>query len=178
MKIYVARHGQTDWNLEGKLQGSTDVVLNKTGIDQAYFLSENLKDVNFDLIICSSLKRAVQTAEIVNKDKKLEIIYCNDLRERGFGELEGELYPEIDTYWDYDKNDSSKGVEPVKSLLDRVFTAMDKITSEYKDKNILIVSHFCVMMAIDCYFNGFKDNHNFDNYYFNNGEFVEYSIEK
>ena len=65
MKIYVVRHGQTDWNVAGKCQGRTDIELNNTGIEQAKNTKEQLKNYNIDLIICSPLKRAIKTAEIL-----------------------------------------------------------------------------------------------------------------
>ena len=67
MKIYVIRHGQTDWNVAGKCQGRTDIELNETGIEQAKQAKEQLKNYNIDQIICSPLKRTRKTAEIINE---------------------------------------------------------------------------------------------------------------
>ena len=66
MKIYVMRHGQTDWNLAGKAQGRTDIELNDTGIEQAKQTKKQIDNYKIDLIICSPLKRARKTAEIIN----------------------------------------------------------------------------------------------------------------
>lgn len=70
MKFYVVRHGQTDWNAEGRIQGKTDIELNETGIEQARQLKELIKDYNIDLIISSPLKRTRKTAEIINETVK------------------------------------------------------------------------------------------------------------
>ncbi len=71
MKLFVVRHGETDWNVERRLQGQTDIELNENGIRQANKLKQDLndKDCNIDLIISSPLKRAKKTAEIISGRK-------------------------------------------------------------------------------------------------------------
>lgn len=71
MKILVVRHGLTDWNVERRIQGRTDVPLNQEGIKQAYVAKEKLKEEKIDLMVSSPLKRAKQTAEIINSEKML-----------------------------------------------------------------------------------------------------------
>lgn len=89
MKLYIIRHGQTDWNIQGKIQGQTDTVLNETGIKQAQIAKENLANTEFDLVICSPLKRAKQTAEIILKERNIPVIFDDRLKETYFGKLEG-----------------------------------------------------------------------------------------
>ena len=86
MNIYVVRHGQTDWNKENKLQGNTDIELNDNGRKQALDLKGELKNIDYDIIISSPLKRAIQTAELINNNKP--IIIEDNLRERSFGDFE------------------------------------------------------------------------------------------
>ena len=75
MKIYYVRHGQTDWNLAKKMQGGgTEKALNETGINQANQTREELENVEYDIVICSPMHRAIQTAEIINKDRNVPII--------------------------------------------------------------------------------------------------------
>ena len=69
--VYLVRQGETDWNLLKKFNGCTDIELNQTGIEQAQYQAENLKDVNFDVCFCSPQKRAVQTCEIIYKGKSI-----------------------------------------------------------------------------------------------------------
>lgn len=89
MEILLTRHGQTEWNVLGKVQGRADIELNEKGIQQAEETGEALKNEKIDLIICSPLKRAKQTADIICKNRKIPIIYDEDVIERDFGEFEG-----------------------------------------------------------------------------------------
>ena len=89
MKILVTRHGQTSWNVLGKIQGQTDIELNETGRIQARETGESIKNEDIDLIITSPLKRARETAEIINKNFNVNIIEDRRLMERCFGEYEG-----------------------------------------------------------------------------------------
>ena len=66
MNLYLVRHGQTDWNIQGRIQGSTDIELNSTGLNQAQKTAELLKNIDFDVIYSSPLKRTVDTAKIIN----------------------------------------------------------------------------------------------------------------
>ena len=100
MKIYVTRHGQTDWNVQGKTQGRADIELNEVGIKQAKQTKEELKNIDIDLIICSPLKRAKKTAEIINEGRNIPIIFDDQIIERNFGEFEGEKI-KFDEFWDY-----------------------------------------------------------------------------
>lgn len=95
MKIYFVRHGETLWNKEKKIQGQSDIPLNEYGKELALITSEAMKDIPFDIVYSSPLIRARETAEILVKNRSLEI-YENDLlMEMSFGEGEGESLPEI-----------------------------------------------------------------------------------
>jgi probable phosphoglycerate mutase len=89
MELYIIRHGETDWNKEKRLQGRSDTELNEYGIELAEITGEALKDVHFDCIYSSPLKRAVKTAQIIKRDRDLEIITDDRLREISFGVVEG-----------------------------------------------------------------------------------------
>ena len=82
MKLYVIRHGQTDWNVAGKCQGMTDIELNSTGIKQAEQARNEITNYKIDLIICSPLKRARKTAEIINEVTNCKIISDERIIER------------------------------------------------------------------------------------------------
>ena len=87
--IYLTRHGQTDWNVQKKVMGRCDEPLNENGREQARQTKELLSNISFDLIICSPLLRAKETAQIINSDRNIKIDFDDRIIERDFGELEG-----------------------------------------------------------------------------------------
>ena len=173
MNIYVARHGQTDWNKKGILLGNTDINLNEKGREQALELKKKFENLNFDYIISSDLKRAVETANIIS-DK--EIIKKLKFRERKYGLLEGTTPKKISDYWEVPKNLSDNLVEPIKEFLNRIFEEMDIILEKYSScENLLIVTHYGVVMAIDAYFHE-KYEYCFDNFKLDNCDYRLYSL--
>ena len=89
MKIYLMRHGETKWNKRSKLQGQVDIPLAPKGIEQAEMTSEGMKDIPFDHIFSSPLKRAYKTAQVVRRDRPIEIVRDDRLKEMSFGTSEG-----------------------------------------------------------------------------------------
>lgn len=89
MKIYLIRHGETDWNQAGLLQGQTDIALNAQGLEQAREAAERLKEVPFEIAFCSPLIRAKRTAETIIGDRKITLTTDERLRELNFGPWEG-----------------------------------------------------------------------------------------
>lgn len=155
MKLYVVRHGQTDWNLNGKIQGVSDIELNETGIEQAYELKDKIKDYKIDVIISSTLKRAKKTAEIINEAFGVDIIHTEKIVERGFGKFEGRIFEtfDMDMLYDLTMNYSEDDVEPVLDLCDRISTFLEEVKEKYSDKNVLIVTHGGACRAIVAYLN-------------------------
>ena len=150
MKITLVRHGQTEDNFEGKMQGRRNVLMNDTGRRQCKKLRDKLNDKHFDYCYMSPLVRCVETAFILVGDKT-EMIRDDRLIERDLGELEGknrEVY-DIEKYWNYDINSNDDGVETVKSVINRCKSFLDYITSKYdKDTSILIVTHNACFRAL------------------------------
>lgn len=87
--FYFIRHGQTDWNAECRLQGQLDTPLNNKSSKQAEDAEKIISALNISLLCSSPLRRAVQTAEIINANKKLPVIYHLGLKEYSFGLFEG-----------------------------------------------------------------------------------------
>lgn len=173
MNIYVARHGQTDWNKQNILLGSTDKPLNEIGRSQALQLKTNLENIKFNYIISSDLKRTVETAQIVTNNNQ-NIILNSNLRERYYGDLEGTTPKNINRFWNVKYNINESSVEPIREFLNRIFTELDTIIRTYDDTdNILIVTHYGVVMAIDAYFNN-KFDYCFDNFILNNCDYRKY----
>jgi probable phosphoglycerate mutase len=87
--FYFLRHGQTDWNAEGRFQGHSDIPLNATGLSQAHEAARVLAGCPIDLVVASPLVRAARTAEIVNARLGKPVVFDDELKERHFGALEG-----------------------------------------------------------------------------------------
>ena len=170
--IYIVRHGQTNWNVEGRNQGRTDIELNEKGIEQAKTIHEKLKDKKFDKVFSSPLKRAYKTAQIITDD---EIIKDERLIERGNGELEGKLRSEYENMINFaDPNDVRHGVEPLMTFRKRITDFFDDITNNYKDKDVLVVTHAGVSIYAKCYFEGEPADGNYNNYKLKNCEVLTY----
>lgn len=178
MKVYVIRHGQTEWNVLKKMQGSADIPLNEKGIEQAQKTKSNLENVTFDVIICSPLIRAKQTAEIINKEKNLNIIFDDRLRERDYGEFEGTSKNSFNynDFWAYDKNIRYEKAENVQEFFYRVYDFLNEIKNKYSDKNVLIVCHAGVTKAIECYANGMMKDEEIGPYLPDNASVKEYQL--
>ena len=87
--LYIIRHGKTDWNVQHRLQGMTDIPLNEEGRKMARDAAIEYKDIHFDVCYCSPLIRARETAEILLEGRDIPIIVDDRLREMGFGKYEG-----------------------------------------------------------------------------------------
>lgn len=179
MKILVTRHGQTDWNVEKRIQGRTDIELNNKGIEQAYKTKENLKNGKIDLIICSPLKRAKQTADIINIDRNIPVIYDERLLEICYGENEGKLHNDFDYdgFWSIVNTHEYKDAENVNEFIKRVHNFLNDLKNR-KEENILIVTHNGVCRAINTYFNGIPEDKNIIELGIKNCEVVQYNILK
>lgn len=155
MYLYVIRHGQTDWNINKKLLSITDIPLNSTGIKQCEDAENLVKNLNYDLVICSPMLRTRQTAEIVNS-KKIQIIYDDRLIERNSKSLEGINVDEFDyrRFWTLGK-EAIKDEETIEECKERVYNFLNDIKSKYSNKNILLVTHNGICRIIYTYFNGF-----------------------
>lgn len=90
MKIYLMRHGETDWNKEGKLQGSADIPLNENGIRLAQETAQALKEIPFEAVYSSPLCRARKTAELMRLERQIPIFEDARLKEMSFGRYEGD----------------------------------------------------------------------------------------
>ncbi|TGJ98422.1 histidine phosphatase family protein [Leptospira langatensis] len=93
--LILFRHGETDWNSEGRLQGQTDTKLNPNGIEQAEKLGQVLKEEGLEILFSSDLTRARETSQVVAKILKLDIVYHIGLREISLGEAQGLLESDI-----------------------------------------------------------------------------------
>jgi broad specificity phosphatase PhoE len=154
MKLYFVRHGQTDANIGRENADPSawlDGPLTELGIEQAKQTALELKDIKFDAIISSPLKRALQTAEYVNKYHKLPLKIDRAWRER-----DAEVYADINMWndvFDFDKNIELKNGESLTEFFERVYEALDNLKQEYPSKTVLIASHGGVQHALYAYAN-------------------------
>ena len=177
MKIYVVRHGQTDYNINGLFQGRKDIPLNSAGIKQAEETAQKFKNIPVDIILVSPLTRAKETAKYISNVTGIKPVIEQDLSERNFGDMEGKPNREdcnIKMLLDYEKNYNICNVEPIQSLFKRVSDCLDKIIDKYMGKNVVLVTHGGVAQAIDIYFHGFPENKDLQSIALKNCEVREY----
>lgn len=161
MELFLVRHGLTDWNLQTKVQGRKDIELNAGGIKQAKLLSEKLKNIHFDFVFSSPLKRAFKTAQIVCSNKNVEIQKIELLTEIDFGKMEGlkkEEWENQDSPQKYFFSNPQKYIpaengETFDELCNRTKKFVIEFIEPYKnsDKKILIVSHGAALSSLTCY---------------------------
>lgn len=160
MKIYLIRHGETDQNKVKCLQGRTDIELNEKGRALAYKTAEGIKDVDFDMIFSSPLKRAKETAEIIKGERNIPVIIEERIQEISFGEYEGLCYgkehysiPDKEFMNFFDKPESyvtPPGGEAFEEVLSRTGDFLRELAEnkKYQDKTILISTHGCALKAV------------------------------
>ena len=179
MKLYLVRHGQTDWNLEKRAQGRQNNSLNEEGFRQAEELREKLKEYEFDICYCSPLLRARQTAEIA-VDGRAQIVYDDNLVERGFGTLEGSLTDNWDfaSLFQLDYSAPGTGMETVREVFARSRKFLERVKSEQpEDAKVLVVAHGFLLKTM--YFNATGSNEetaDLTSFYMHNAEVVEVEI--
>lgn len=181
MNLYIARHGLTDWNVQHKAQGRSDIPLNKIGREQAQKLHDSIKNIKFDAVYASPLQRTAETAQIAT-DNKYEIIYDDRLMERSFGIFEGQ---EINGWveatgvdiGDLKLNSNVGGIEPVRDVLARTKAFLDDIKARHcDDETILIVAHGQVVRGFHHNLSGYDDNTDWWSVSYGNAKVREYKI--
>ncbi|SHE12828.1 2,3-bisphosphoglycerate-dependent phosphoglycerate mutase [Chlamydia abortus] len=161
-KIYLVRHGQTEWNVKHKFQGHQDSPLTDMGIKQAQWLEEAIRNEQIDMIYSSSSLRARRTAEIIRGTREIDIIESDDLREINLGIWEGrtqdevkELYLEaFNDFWDNPEKFKVENSETFRQVSDRAINMMRQTVNDNQGKSILIVTHTVVVKLIMAYFEG------------------------
>jgi len=153
-RLFLIRHGQTDWNIARKYQGQQDIPLNETGKIQALKVAKRfLQETELDAIYSSDLKRAKATADEIAKIYGLTVQVHYGLRERSFGFLEGKKIEEVlkqypGVHMGNLETVGSFNVEPFLLLKNRVYSATKEIVRRHIGENIAIVSHGAALNAL------------------------------
>ncbi len=177
MELYITRHGQTDGNLYRIMDGIREIDLNEEGIKQANKTKDLLKDIKFDLVICSPLIRTKHTMEIINVNK-FPVIYDKRIIERDCGEFTGKSFDSLDRdlYWNYKDTTVYEKAESMQELFKRVYEFLDDIKEKYKDKTVLVVTHSGISKVVECYFNGIPEDGNLEVLSLKNCEVRKYDL--
>lgn len=139
MKIYLIRHGQTDWNLQGRFQGREDIPLNETGILQAKECAQALSGETFRAAVTSPLCRAKRTAEIIAQHLNIQqIILDEGITERDFSKVSGMTPAEREAFYASGEPDDK---EPWEQLCNRMMGTLHKYAREFHQDNIIMISH-------------------------------------
>ena len=159
MKIYLVRHGETDWNQLRKWQGHTDIDLNETGVNQAMQLSKNIGNFpNISIIYVSPLTRACKTAEILNRALNVEVVPRDGLKEVGLGVWEGMKYDDVLEHYPIDFKlwnshidgmDISLKVETLLELQNRAFSELEELRKQTPN-DFMIVGHGAWISTLLC----------------------------
>ena len=153
MYLYVARHGQTQWNLENRVNGRTDLPLTELGLQQARLLADRTKDLKIDRIISSPLLRARQTAAPTAALHGLEIQLDDRLIEQHYGIYEG--VDRQDPGFLANKRHFAVRYPGGESMMDvaaRVYCLLEELKGKYPEENILLVCHGGICRVIRTYF--------------------------
>lgn len=168
MALYLARHGETDWNKEGRFQSRTDVPLNDTGRQQARAIRDELRrrGVEFTAAYCSPMGRAQETAAIILEDTGLSAQVEPAFIEIDFGGFEGQLASDLmakhGTKWqewrqsEYTQT-APEGGENILTGAERVREALEQIRPQAASSNVLVVAHQALNMALKVAISGRTD---------------------
>ena len=167
MRLLLLRHGETNWNLQGRCQGLTDLDLNETGVRQAKEIAWSLKNEGINAIYSSDLKRALQTASAINKYHETKVTVDDDLRELNHGNLEGRTFEEVrSAFPEFIQAWRSQpaylpipGGESFADVSHRISNSLERICHRYAHQTVLIVSHQFPIRAILCKTTGTPLNH-------------------
>lgn len=179
MKILFTRHGQTDWNIQYKIQGQIEIPLNDTGIKQAQDLHDSLLNTKIDIIFTSPLGRAKNTALIIRGDRDIPLFEDKRLLEEYYGDLEGAPRKDNPVYIKQ-RNSFFKRYPNGESYFDvyaRVSSFFQDLKKNYEGKvdTVLIVGHGGMSRVVNIYFQD-MENDQFVSYGIDNCELKEYEL--
>jgi probable phosphoglycerate mutase len=154
-RVLAIRHGETAWNVDGRIQGQLDVPLNETGRWQVHRLALAMAEEDIAAVYSSDLLRALETAQAVARGSGDPVVTDTGLRERGFGTFEGMSYAEINERWPdmgerwrrRDPTFGAPGGETLNEFYARSIATASRLAALHPGQTIALVSHGGVM---DC----------------------------
>jgi len=180
--FHLARHGQTEWNIEHRIQGQLDSTLTPKGESQALQLATLCAPLNITQILTSSLGRALKTAQICAQQLQIEPKIEDDLKERHFGIWQGRLTPDMRSHPDYTEITSQltdckpEEGESAKQILTRFENALKRQFKNAPDECYLIITHGDVLR---CFMNQFLINgQSHSGYDYKNGQLISLSYDE
>ena len=176
MKLYVVRHGEVPSNVNKIISGRNNEKLTEKGIKRALNIKNQLKNISFDVVFCSPILRAKQTAEIIMPNQK--IIYDDRISERNPGDMYGHKRSEVDkSEWNsLDKEITIYNSESLLAGINRAKSFIDEINKEYKDKTVLIITHMFICKSIWMIENDVSDIEKANEFFQNNDEIKVYDV--
>ncbi|TVX94418.1 histidine phosphatase family protein [Paenibacillus agilis] len=141
-RIGIIRHGSTEWNKEGRAQGSSDIPLNESGLLEAQQLANRLSKEQWDVIYTSPLSRAKTTAEaIASEMSDVEVLLDDRLREVNGGLIEGTTEEERVAKWGENWRELDLGMESKDQVFARILSLVQDVTDKHAGQNVLLVGH-------------------------------------
>lgn len=179
--FYIVRHGETDWNKEGRAQGQTDIPLNETGKLQAKNIAQELKHITFYHAYSSDLLRAKHTAETIALEHTLTVVTTKLLRERNFGEYEGQtirltkIFDELVGNMSHEEKFKFKikpDIESDHELITRLLNFIREAAFAHPGSTILVGTHGGILGALLIHL-GFFDYVSRKHYVINNTSYIQ-----
>jgi broad specificity phosphatase PhoE len=159
-QLLLVRHGETDWNRDGRFQGHADPPLNDAGREQARALADELAGERIDFVYTSDLVRARETAEIVAGRLGADVVARSELREIDVGEWEGLTWPEIEERYPegarswHEQGYGWKSGETYDQLGERIVAALRRIAADHPAQRVLVVGHGGTVRATRAFLEG------------------------
>lgn len=160
--LYLTRHGQTEWNVQHRMQGHMDSALSELGVKQAEWLSLAMQSTPLDKIYASSSPRALRTAEIIRGERTIPLETSDAFKEIGMGvwegcdstELEAEYPAQYRYFWEDPEKFKVEGSETFAEVQARALEKLQDILAQHEGETVLIVTHTVVIKLLMAYFEG------------------------
>jgi broad specificity phosphatase PhoE len=163
LEIILVRHGATDWNIQGRCQGSTDRELSEMGVRQAQAVAASMSGLKITAIYSSGLRRARRTAQLISQPHGLQVRIEDDVRELDHGALEGltfteikEKYPDFIQRWRTEPAELQvPGGERLSDVQRRALAGLQRIAGQHQESDsLIVVSHNFPILGIICHITG------------------------